>query len=139
MIEVNDTMRERMAAGLSFLYTTRDGHEWYIDSTLRFPFRQVDFAECMYDAYDGHDFEAGFPDLSTCQYALEEGCPQWRGRGWYRIGNIPNDGADVEPPRADWIGSIVNLKLRVAYIRAIWDAEGVPWVVDYCGSGSEPL
>ena len=68
-------MRERMEAGLSFLYTTRDGHRWYIDATLNMPYRQVDFAQAMYDAFslDGLGFFPLYPSLSICQQALEEG------------------------------------------------------------------
>lgn len=132
MIELNDTMRERMAAGLSFLYTTRSGHVWYIDATLNFPFRQADFAECMYDAFDGSNFEPGFPDLSTCQYALEEGCPQWRGEGWYWVGN---GDYDVD---ARWYGDIGALRDVVAAARTAWESGGSPWFADYGGNGREP-
>lgn len=130
-IPITKKMRERMAAGLSFLYTTRDGHEWYIDSTLNFPFRQIDFQDAMYDAFDGREFEPGFPSLSVCQFALEEGCPQWRGEGWYRIGN----GDDVETVR---INSTDELKERVAIVRGRHDVYGTGWIVDYLGNGPAP-
>ena len=131
-IPLTNKMRERMAAGLSFFYTTRDGHEWYIDAPLNIPFRQIDLSECMYDAFDGRDFEPGFPSLSVCQFALEEGCPQWRGEGWYWIGN----GSDVEAVR---IGSTDELKERVAVVRGRFDVYGTGWMVDFAGDGTEPL
>ena len=124
MIRLNDTMRERMAAGLSFVYTTQGGHEWYIDATLNFPFRQADFAECMYDAFDGRDFEPSFPSLSVCQFALEENCPQWRGEGTYAIGN-----GDTVKEYA--ISSIEELKEKVAVVRGRYDVYGEPWTVDF--------
>lgn len=127
MLEINDTMRERMAAGLSFLYTTRSGHVWYIDATLNFPFRQADFAECMYDAWDGSNFELGFPDLSTCQYALEEGCPQWRGEGWYLMGGIP--------PTPCWYDNVDNLRDDVASLAG----RGEPYMASYGGNGDMPI
>ena len=132
MLHITDKMRERMDAGLSFVYTTRDGHVWYIDSTLNFPFRQIDFNDCMYDAWDGTNFESGFPDLSTCQFALEEGCPQWRGAGWYRIGN----GEDVYPVEVNDIG---QLRERVAVVRDNFERIGVSWTCDYIGESGEVL
>ena len=132
MIRVTDKMRERMDAGLSFMYTARDGHVWYIDSTLNFPFRQADFAESMYDAYDGSNFECGFPSLSMCQLAIEEGCPQWRGEGWYVIGN----GDDVYPVR---IGSIGELRERVSVVRDNYEKMGASWTVDYIGDREEGI
>ena len=134
VFQMNDKMRERMAAGLSFLYTTRDGREWYIDAQLSFPFRQIDLAECGYDAMslDGRDLEFGFPSLSVCQMALEENCPQWRGEGWYWIGN----GEDVEPI---WFDSIDELRERVVAIRGRFDVYGETWTVEYRGDGAEPL
>lgn len=130
--EMNATIRERMNAGLAFIYTTRDGHKWYIDACLNFPFRQIDLSECMYDAFDGHDFEPGYPSLSVCQYALEEGCPPWRGVGWYSIGN----GDDVSDC---WIEDIGELKEKVADVRVRFDVYGEPWVADYMGDGAVPI
>ena len=131
MIRFTDKMRERMAAGVSWLYTTRDGHEWYIDSTLRFPFRQVDFAECMYDAWDGSDFEPHFPSLSMCQLALEEGCPQWRGVGWYWLG--------ANPPEAVWIDDIAELRARMAELDERVKLDGTPYFASYGGDSKEPV
>ena len=131
-MRVTDAMRERMSAGLSFLYTTRDGHEWYIDACLNFPFRQIDLSECMYDAFDGREFEPAFPSLSVCQFALEEGCPQWRGEGWYEIGN----GDEIA---RYLIESTDELKEKVAAVRGRFDVYGEPWVCDYIDSGELPL
>ena len=139
MLQITEQMKERMAAGLSFLYTTRSGHVWYIDSTLRFPFRQVDFAESLYDAYDGTNFEPSYPDLATCQFALEEGCPEWRGVGWYWIGN---DAEDVPPDErfpAIWIDSIDDLKERVAVVKENFEKHGLAWMANYGGNGSEAV
>jgi len=129
---INKTMRTRMEAGLSFLYTTRDGHEWFIDATLNFPFRQIDLSEAMYDAFDGRDFEPGFPSLAVCQFALEEGCPQWRGEGWYLIGN----GDDIEAVR---INTTDELKEKVAIVRGRHDVYDTGWTADYAGNGSKPV
>ena len=115
-----------MAAGLSFLYTTRDGHEWYIDATLNFPFRQIDLSECMYRAFDGHSFEPCYPSLSVCQFALEEGCPEWRGEGWYWLGY------DGEPEHAEWVGDIEDLKRKVSVLRE----SGRYYLANYGGDGS---
>ena len=126
MLHITDKMRERMDAGLSFVYTTRSGHVWYIDSTLEFPFRQIDFNECMYDAWDGTNFEHGFPNLSTCQFALEEGCPQWRGEGWYDIGN----GDDV---RRTEVCDVSQLRELVSVARENFELHGDPWTCDFIG------
>ena len=131
MIELNDTMRERMAAGLSFLYTTRDGHVWYIDATLNFPFRQADFAECMYDAYDGTYFQLHYPSLSMCQYALEEGCPEWRGEGWYWMGGVP--------PTPTWYRELDNLRQDVALLHERFAKYGEPYMANYGGDGDEAV
>lgn len=118
--EMNDAVRERMAAGLSFMYTTQSGQRWYIDACLNFPFRQIDLVECKYDAFslDGLGFEPGFPSLSVCQFALEEGCPQWRGEGWYRIGNEGSESDYLIGPdflgRKDRILSILDQDIDYA-------------------------
>ena len=138
MLRITDKMQERMAAGLSFLYTTRSGHVWYIDSTLEFPFRQVDFAESMYDAFDGTNIELTYPDLSTCQFALEEGCPTWRGAGWYWIGNVEHGQDPYECVELVWIDSVDDLRERAAVVKDVYERFGTAWMVLYAGDGSEP-
>lgn len=131
MLEVTAKMRERMAAGVSWLYTTRDGHEWYIDSSLPIAHRQVDFAEAVYCAWDGSDFEPHFPSLSMCQYALEDGCPQWRGIGWYWLGYIPPDSV--------WIDDIAVLKAWVEVLDERVKLDGKPYFANYGGDGREAV
>lgn len=135
-IPITNKMRERIKAGLAFFYTTQDGHEWYIDATLNFPFRQIDFQDAMYDAFDGRVFEAGYPSLSVCQLALEENCTQWRGEGWYFIGNKTDEGADVEAYR---IASTDELKEHVVIARGRFDVYGEPCIVRYAGDGDMPM
>ena len=117
-------MRERMKAGLSFLYTTRDGHRWYIDATLNMPCRQVDFAEAMYDAFslDGLGFFPLYPSLSICQQALEEGCE-----------------SAGETVNAKWISSIEELKPKVAALQEGWQNEQKAFYANYGGNGPKPM
>lgn len=126
-------VRKRMEAGLSFLYTTCDGHRWYIDATLSMPYRQVDFAEAMYDAFslDGLGFFPSYPSLSVCQFALEEGCPDWHGEGWYWLY------AEGESEHAEWIDSIEELKDRVAALEKGWKNEHRAFFANYAGNGSD--
>ena len=120
-----------MAAGVSWLYTTRDGHGWYIDSSLPIEHRQVDFAEAVYCAWDGSCFEPHFPSLAMCQYALEEGCPQWRGIGWYWIGG--------NPPERMWIDDVDELRARVAELQLRLERSGKPYFACYGGDGREAV
>ena len=132
-------MRERMEAGLSFLYTTQDGHRWYIDATLNMPCRQVDFAEAMYDAFslDGLGFFPLYPSLSICQQALEEGCPDWHGEGWYWLGH--DDERAAETVKAEWISSIEELKPKVAALQEGWQNVQKAFYANYGGNGPKPV
>ena len=130
-MRVTDKMRRRMEYGVSWLYTTSDGHVWYIDSMLPIPCREADFAEAVYAAWDGHDFEPHFPSLSMCQYALEDGCPQWRGAGWYWLGS--------NPPDTVWIDDVAELRSRVSVLQERAERSGEPYFASYGGDGREAV
>ena len=133
--KINETMRERMKAGLSFVYTTRDGLRWYIDATLPLSHRQIDFAEAMYDAFslDGRGFYPSYPSLSVCQYALEERCPEWHGVGWYWLH------FEDEDSNAEWVDEIDVLKDKVAKLEEGWKKEGRGFLANWAGDGSIPV
>lgn len=129
--EFNDKARERIAAGLAFLYTTKDGDRWYIDTALNLPYRQIDLAEATCDALslDGLGFYPHYPSLSICQFALEEGCPEWHGEGWYWLYT------EGDPEHAEWVDDIGKLREKVAAL----DATGKAVAANYGGDGSEAV
>ena len=131
MLVVTDKMRERIDAGVAWVYKTRDGHVWHIDSMLPIPCRNIDFSETSYCAYDGTNFYAQYPSLSMCQFALEEGCPEWHGVGWYEF--FPPQGSGLEN-EVLWFDFIEGLKDELSSRRRM---HGEGYSALHGGSGAE--
>ena len=72
-IIITPQIRERLEAGLDFIYTARNSCEWLI----------TDMENGTFAATDGEALQLGYPSLSICQEAIETNSIYWKGEGWY--------------------------------------------------------
>ena len=123
-LHITPAMQKRLDAGISVLYTARNGHVWYIDDATE------DRME-RFDIFDGTILQLGYPSLSIAQEAIETDSIYWKGSGWYRP--VAFNWED----ECLWCTSPEDVKeLADAMKRRFTDR---PSGVEYCGDGEEAI